>query len=184
MTRLALVTLLGLSLALPARSAAPQAGAASANPVVVLDTDKGRIEIELYAADAPKSVAHLVELFQKNFYRGLRFHRVTASIVQIGDPQTRSMALQNYWGQQSSGSPIGVVEIPKNRRHTRGAVGLAYSGGPQNADSQFYIMKTPSSSLDGKYAVVGHVLKGMDVVDRIEKADILKLATIKAAGSS
>jgi cyclophilin family peptidyl-prolyl cis-trans isomerase len=183
MTRLAIGTALGLCLALPGPWADGQRppAPATANPVVVLDTAKGVIEIELFRADAPKSVAHLVALIEKNFYRGFRFHRVTDSLVQIGDPQSRNMALEAYWGQQSSGSPIGVAEIPKTRKHVRGAVGLAYSGGPQYADSQFYIMKAASPSLDGKYAVVGQVLKGMEVVDKIQRADVLKLASLKGA---
>jgi cyclophilin family peptidyl-prolyl cis-trans isomerase len=182
--RLAIVTTLGLALAMPGMSAQRPAApaAAGANPVVVLETAKGTIEIELFRADAPKSIAHLVGLIQKGFYRGLRFHRVTDSLVQIGDPQTRNMSLEGMWGQQSSGSPIGVSEISKTRKHVRGSVGLAYSGAPENADSQFYIMKTASPSLDGKYAVVGQVLKGMDVVDKIQKADALGLVSLKAAG--
>jgi cyclophilin family peptidyl-prolyl cis-trans isomerase len=179
--QLAIVAAFGFGLAIPGMPAQRPAAPVSANPVVVLETAKGTIEIELFRADAPKSVAHLLALIQKDFYRGFRFHRVTESLVQIGDPQSRNVRLEANWGQQSSGSPIGVVEIPKTRRHVRGSVGLAYSGGPQNADSQFYIMKSASPSLDGKYAVVGQVLKGMDVVDKIQKADVLKFAGLKGA---
>jgi cyclophilin family peptidyl-prolyl cis-trans isomerase len=180
MVKLAIVTVLGLGLAMPRASADRQKPAppAAANPGVVLDTEKGVIEIEFFA-DAPKSVAHMVALFQKDFYRGFRFHRVTDSLVQIGDPQSRNVRLEAQWGTAGSGTPVGVTEISKTHWHTRGAVGLAYSGGPQNADSQFYIMKSPGSSLDGKYAVIGHVIKGMDVVDRLQKGDVLKTATLK-----
>lgn len=184
MIKLACVTALGLLLAIAGASAqrAPASAPASGNPIVVLTTARGAIEIEFFRADAPKSVAHLLGLIQANFYRGLRFHRVTDSLVQIGDPQTRNMRSEGTWGQQSSGSPIGAAEISKTRKHVRGSVGLAYSEAPQNADSQFYIMKAASPSLDGKYAVVGQVLKGMEVVDKIQKADVLTLATLKGAG--
>src|ERR1041385_3137928 len=60
--------------------------AAAANPVLVFDTVKGSFEMELFRADAPKSVAHILELMQKNFYRAQRIHRVTESLVQFGDP--------------------------------------------------------------------------------------------------
>jgi len=180
MIRLTPVVVLALAAALPARSPAPVPPAP--NPVVVLTTDRGTIEIELFQADAPKSVAHLVGLVQKNFYRGLRFHRVTDSLVQVGDPQTRNMMLENAWGTMNSGSPIGVAEISKTRKHVRGSVGLAYAGAPEYADSQFYIMKVASPSLDGKYAIVGQVVSGLSVVDALRKADVLKLATLKGAG--
>ena len=85
-------------------------------------------------------------------------------------------------GQQGSGQSIGVAEISKTRKHVRGTVGLAHAGNPLAADSQIYIMKSASSpSLDGKHAIVGQVIKGMDVVDRIQKADSFKAVTIKAA---
>src|ERR1051326_96382 len=183
MIRFTLVATLGLALALAGVAAQrPAPPPAAANPVVVLQTVKGNVEIELYRAEAPKSVEHLVGLIQKDFYRCLRFHRVTDSLVQIGDPQTRNVRTEAYWGTMSSGSRIGVAGIPKTRKHTRGAGGLAAAGGPQDADSQFYIMKVASPSLDGKYAVVGQVLKGMEVVDKLQKADVLVLATLKAAG--
>src|SRR5262245_31201286 len=128
--------------------------AAPADPVFVLETVKGTIEIRLFAKDAPKSVEHMVELIKRSFYRGQRFHRVTPVLVQSGDPQSRDMSKEGYWGNGNSGSPIGVFERAKNHLHVRGAVGLAHSGNPAGADSQFYIMKQPSPSLDGKHAVI------------------------------
>jgi cyclophilin family peptidyl-prolyl cis-trans isomerase len=160
---------------------APQSTPAAAKPVIVMQTDHGAFEMELYPADSPKSVQHLMDLFKRDFYRGFRFHRVTASLVQIGDPQSRNMRLENLWGTMSSGSPIGVAEISKTRKHVRGSVGLAHSGDPKFADSQIYVMKTASPSLDGKHAVIGQVVKGIEVVDKIQKGDVLKLATIKGA---
>src|SRR5439155_16271782 len=131
----------------------------------------------------PKSVAHLLDLVRHNFYRGLRFHRVEKTLVQVGDPQSKNVAMEAYWGTAGSGSPIGVAEISRAHLHTRGAVGLAYGGGdPKFADSQFYILKTASPSLDGKYAVVGRVVAGMEVVDKIEKRDTVKGAYVKGEG--
>ena len=148
-------------------------------PVLVLETAKGAIQIQLFRTEAPKSVEHMLALVKRSFYRGQRFHRVTGSLVQVGDPQSRDMSRRDYWGNGNSGNPIGVFELSKKRSHVRGAVGLAHSGNPLGADSQFYIMKSPSPSLDGKHAIVGLVTSGMAVVDKLEVADMIKNMTVK-----
>jgi len=149
------------------------------NPVLVFETAKGTIEIELYAAEAPKSVAHVLALMKRNFYRAQRFHRVTASLVQFGDPQSRDMTKRDYWGTMSSGSPIGVFELVKKYTHIRGTVGLAHSGNPLGADSQLYIMKAPSPALDGKHAIIGRVTTGRNVVAQVVVADVIRDARVK-----
>src|SRR5580765_2055611 len=175
MKALALVALLGVAFCasdlVAERQTAP--AAAGAKPVVVIETDKGSFEIEFFNTEAPKSVDHLLALFKRGFYRGLRFHRVEASLVQVGDPQTRNMTLQGAWGTGNSGEAIGVAEISKTRKHVRGTVALANPDDPKYADSQFYIMKVASPSLDGRYTIVGQVIKGMEVVDKIQKGDQL-----------
>ncbi|MCC7010850.1 MAG: peptidylprolyl isomerase [Acidobacteria bacterium] len=169
-------------LVLVATVAHAQAGrGAAAGPVLVLDTVKGPIEIQLFASDAPKSVEHIVGLVKRSFYRSQRFHRVEPTLVQFGDPQSRDMTKQGSWGTGSSYNPIGVAELSK-RTHVRGTVGLANSGNPKTADSQLYIMKAPSPSLNGKHVIVGQVIKGMDVVDKLQYADMIKLVAIKEAG--
>lgn len=149
------------------------------DPVLVLETAKGVIEIRLFRSEAPKSVDHILELVKRSFYRAQRFHRVTPSLVQVGDPQSRNMSRQDYWGSGNSGNPIGVFELSKKRSHVRGAVGLAHSGNPLGADSQFYIMKAPSPNLNGKHAIVGQVVAGMAVVDKIVVTDMIKNTAIK-----
>jgi cyclophilin family peptidyl-prolyl cis-trans isomerase len=184
MRRVLTAGLLGALALAGSAGVAAQRAAAPAGPVIVIDTPKGTIEIELAPSDAPKSVEHLTALVRRRFYLGLRFHRVTATLVQFGDPATRDMSRRLSWGSGNSGNPIGVAEISRQRRHVRGAVGLAHSGDPKFADSQFYIMKAASPSLDGKHAIVGRVIRGMEVVDRIEVADWTRSVTLKAAGPS
>lgn len=151
-----------------------------AGPIVVLETAKGAIEIETYPEEAPKTVARILELVKKNFYNGLRFHRAEPNfVVQVGDPVTRDMSRQAWWGRQGSGKPIGVAEITKKRRHGVGAVSLAHGGTPTAGDSQFFITRRAAPELDGKYTVFGKVLKGMDVVAKIQRGDILKRAYLK-----
>ena len=149
------------------------------DPILVVETVKGTIEIRLFKAEAPKSVEHLLALMKRSFYRGQRFHRVTGSLVQVGDPTSRDMSRKDYWGSTNSGSPIGVFEWSKKRTHVRGAVGLAHSGDARGADSQLYIMKTASPGLDGKHAIVGQVVAGMALVDKIAVTDMIKNATVK-----
>ncbi len=153
----------------------------TANPIIVIETDKGNIEIELQPKMAPKGVEKILGLVQSGFYRGLRVHRVTNSLVQMGDPQTRNMRSQNYWGTGGSGRPLGVTEINLMMKHVRGAVGLAYSanGGPKFADSQFYIMKSASQGLDGDYSIIGRVVNGITVADRLQVTDVIKNITVK-----
>ena len=168
--------------ALLVASATPAAQTKSpgSGPVIVLETVKGTIEFETYPEEAPKTVAQIVGLVKKGFYNGLRFHRVEPKfVVQIGDPQTRNMQLQEWWGRQSSGKPVGAAEITKKRRHLRGALGMGHSGDPKTADSQFYIVLTNRPDLDAKYTVFGRVIRGMEVVDRLQRADVLKKATVK-----
>ena len=157
-----------------------QAPAPGTGPVIVLETAKGVIEFETYPEEAPKTVARIVELVKRNFYNGQRFHRVVPNLlVQVGDPTSRDMSRREWWGRAGSGKPIGAAEITKKRRHLRGAVAMANVGDPKTADSQFYIVMRPAPEWDGKYTVFGRVTKGMDVVVRIQPADVLKKASVK-----
>ena len=158
---------------------AAQKPAAAAGPVIVLETVKGTIEIETFPEDAPKTVARILELVKKNYYNGLRFHRAEARLVQIGDPVSRDMSREGLWGRGGSGTSIGAAEISKRRKHGPGTVAMAHAGDPKFADSQFYITKAAAPEFDGKYTIFGRVVRGLDVVRKIEKADILKKASVK-----
>ena len=161
------------------RSASKSAPAPSA-PVIVLDTGKGTIEIETYPSEAPKSVEHILALAKNNFYRGLRFHWVQPGVIQVGDPNSRDMTKQDAWGKSGSGSPIGVAE-PSKRPFVRGSVGVAYRQDqrPIAADSQIFILRIPNPALNNKYAMIGHVIKGMEVADKIEMTDLIKSVSVK-----
>lgn len=179
-TRLLLVLLLTL-VATPAHeSAEPQAP-----PVVVIDTTRGQIAFETYPDDAPKTVAHIVALVKRGFYDGQRFHRaIPGFLIQLGDPQTRELQKRADWGRgdaASSGSPLGVVETTKRRRHTKGAVGIAHHGDPKLADSQIYVTLADRPDLDGKYAVFGHVISGIDVLQKLQVGDEITRMTVRNA---
>jgi cyclophilin family peptidyl-prolyl cis-trans isomerase len=157
----------------------------AAAPVLVLDTAKGVIEIEMHPADAPKSVARIVELATKGFYRGQRIHWVQPGVVQFGDPRSRDMTKEGTWGLGGSGPsggirPIGVAEISK-RPFVRGTVGLAYRANQkaEDGDSQMFILTGANPGLNGKYALIGHVTKGMAIAEKLEKSDAVKNVTVK-----
>ena len=80
----------------------------------------------------------------------------------------------------NSGEPVRVAEVTK-RIFVRGIVGLAYRAGfdVESSDSQFFVLRAANPALDGKYIAIGRVTKGMEVVDKIEKADMLNLVYVK-----
>jgi peptidyl-prolyl cis-trans isomerase B (cyclophilin B) len=157
--------------------------AQSAAPVIVVETSKGTFEIDTYPVEAPKTVAHVVELVTRGFYDGQRVHRVLPGIlVQWGDPRSRDASRDADWGrgdEASSGAPIGVAEINKKRIHTRGAVAMAHPGVPGQADSQMYVTLADRPDLNGKYAVFGHVTAGEDVPARLTRGDLITKVSLK-----
>ena len=164
--------------------AAAQDKSPGAGPIIVLETSRGTIEFETYPEEAPKTVARIIELVKNTFYDGLRFHRADPDfVIQVGDPVSRDMNRQEWWGRQGSGKPIGLAEITKKRKNGIGAVGMGHTGSPMNADSQFYITRRALPELDGKYTVFGKVLKGQDVVNKIQKGDVLTRAYLKDESS-
>ena len=168
--------MLVLGIATSAQTKSPGAGS-----IIVLETVKGTIELETYPEEAPKTVARILELVNKNFYNGLRFHRADPNfVIQVGDPVSRDMSREAWWGRQGSGKPIGVAEITKKRKNGVGAVGMGHTGTAKDADSQFYITRRVAPELDGKYTVFGKVLNGMETVQKIQKGDVLKRAYVKA----
>jgi len=169
----------------PAPGEAAPAGAPA--PVIVVETAKGAFEMQMFPDDAPKSVEHVLRLVNKRFYNGQRIHRVEpAFVVQWGDPKSRDVSKRALWGQTAgggSGTPVGVAEISKKHLHVKGAVGMAHAGDPAQADSQIYIVLSDKPQLNGKYAVVGQVVSGMDVVLKLQVEDVVKKMSVKGAAA-
>ena len=152
-----------------------------AGPIVVVETMKGTFQFETYPNEAPKSVEHILGLVKRNFYNGMRIHRqIPGFIAQFGDPLSRDLSKQESWGTGGSFNIVGVGEPNPKRTHVTGAVAMAYPGkDPRQADSQMYIMLAPRHSLDGDYTVIGQVIAGMDVVQKLVKGDIIRRVTVK-----
>jgi peptidyl-prolyl cis-trans isomerase B (cyclophilin B) len=151
--------------------------AQTAGPVIVVETTKGAFAFETYPTDAPKTVAHILQLVRKGFYDGQRFHRaIPGFVVQWGDPRSRDLDKQADWGRgdpASSGTPIGASEISAKHLQTRGAVAVAHYGDPSKADSQIYVTLADRPDLNGKYTVFGHVVAGTDVPERLQRGDLI-----------
>ncbi|MCU1386150.1 MAG: ppiB 1 [Acidobacteria bacterium] len=154
-----------------------------AGPVIVVETTKGTFEFETYPADAPKTVAHIVDLVTRRFYDGQRIHRALPGfLVQWGDPRSRELSREADWGRgpdASSGHPIGASELRRNRRHTRGAVAVAHQGVPALADSQIFVTLANRPDLNNRYTVFGHITAGDDVPPRLERGDSIRRMYVK-----
>jgi peptidylprolyl isomerase len=172
--------LVGTAVSAQQSKAAPKAPPAPAGPVIVLETVKGPFEIETFPTDAPKSVEHVLALVRKGFYRGLRVHWAPPGLIQFGDPLSRDMTRKEAWGAGNSGKAVGVAE-PSKRKFEKGIVGMAYTQDqkPTAADSQLFICRYPNPSADGKYTAIGKVITGMDVVDKLDVGDVIKVVYVK-----
>jgi peptidylprolyl isomerase len=128
---------------------------------VYLDTKDGRVTILLRPDLAPKHVAQIKTLTQRGFYDGIVFHRVIPGFMaQTGDPTGTGMGKSDL-----PNVPAEFTATP----FKRGTVGMARSADPNSANSQFFICFADASFLDGKYTVVGEVVSGMEIVDKIKK---------------
>lgn len=123
-----------------------------------LHTTQGAIELELFEADAPKTVQNFVGLARDGFYDGIAFHRVIPEfMIQGGCPQ----------GDGTGGPGYEFEDEPNEHRIVRGALAMA-NRGPDTNGSQFFIVSADACPwLDGKHTVFGRVSDGMEVVDRI-----------------
>lgn len=136
--------------------------AADAKNTLYLDTDHGRVVIEMRPDLAPKHVAQIKELVRAKFYDGIKFHRVIDGFMaQTGDPK----------GDGTGGSGKKLNAEFSKEKHVRGTLSMARTQDPNSADSQFFIMFAPAPDLDGQYTIWGQVASGMDIVDKIKKGD-------------
>jgi cyclophilin family peptidyl-prolyl cis-trans isomerase/HEAT repeat protein len=134
------------------------------SPHAFIETDKGSIEIELAIADAPVTVDNFMTLARKGFFDGTGIHRVVPDfVVQDGDPR----------GDGEGGPGYSIRDEINQRPYLRGTVGMALDW-EDTGGSQFFITHSPQPHLDGRYTVFGHVVTGMDVVDRLVAWDVIR----------
>ncbi|RDJ31950.1 MAG: peptidylprolyl isomerase [Crenarchaeota archaeon] len=132
---------------------------------VIIDTNFGTISFRLLPDIAPETVRNFQKLANSGFYNGTLFHRVIPGfMIQGGDPNTKKSD-KSQWGM---GGPGYTVKAEFNSRsHRRGIVSMARAMDPDSAGSQFFIVTTDSTFLDGQYTVFGEVTEGMEVADKI-----------------
>ena len=143
---------------------------AQTNQTVVLKTNFGDIVLELFTADAPKTVENFVKLSKSGFYNGTKFHRVIKGfMIQGGDPNSKD----DDWSDDGMGGPGYKFEDEINsNKLVRGTLAMANAGANTNG-SQFFIVTTEATPwLDGKHTAFGKVLNGMDIVDKIESVKV------------
>ena len=158
----ALAFIVALIFAVPA-IAQPLPAKLDKQNAVVIDTTKGRIVIKLRTDIAPKHAEQIKLLAREGFYNNVPFHRVMDGFMaQTGDGK-------NFNGTGGSDHPNPPDEF-SNVSFVRGIVGMASTGRPNSSNSQFFIVLGDASFLDGKYTVVGEVVSGMDVADKLKKA--------------
>ena len=167
--------------------------AAVEGPVAVLETTKGTVKIQLFPAQAPKTVENFVGLIEKGYYDGIIFHRVISDfMIQGGDPTGTGLGGESLWGDSFED------EFADEVFNLRGALSMA-NAGPNTNGSQFFIVqasRVPANMLrqlkglvpdevvsaygeqggtpwlDKRHTVFGHVIEGMDVVDDMAKVRV------------
>lgn len=141
---------------------------------VKLETEKGTMTIELFEADAPKTVANFVSLINDGFYDGLAFHRVIPNfVIQGGCPKGD--------GTGGPGYSIDCELDGENQFHDRGVLSMAHAG-RNTGGSQFFICHSRANTahLDRNHTVFGKVVENIDIVDKIQQGDkMIKLTVIE-----
>ncbi len=152
----------------------------SMNRIAVLKTTLGTIELELFEDQMPITTGNFIKLAEEKFYDNTKFHRVIEGfMIQAGDPNTKGDNVMSY-GQGGPGYTIQDEFIAGPLlTNTRGTIAMANTGQPNSGGSQFFINTVDNIALDfndtiapqSNHPVFGRVIKGMDVVDAIEKVE-------------
>ncbi|MFC2032166.1 peptidylprolyl isomerase [Chloroflexota bacterium] len=135
----------------------------------IIETKKGDLVLELFASDVPVTVNNFVFLAREGFYNGTTFHRVIDGFMtQGGDPT----------GTGKGGPGYKFADEFTKHTHVTGTLSMA-NAGPNTNGSQFFITYAPQHHLNGKHSVFGQLVKGMDVLEKIENGDVIIKVTVK-----
>lgn len=148
------------------------------NPVAEVTTNLGKFQLELFEDTMPITAGNFIKLAEEGFYNGIKFHRIIDGfMIQGGDPITKTAEVSRY-GTGGPGYSIPDEHIAgKYLTNIRGTISMANSG-PNSGGSQFFINVADNIGLDfdkeplsSKHPVFGHIISGMDVVDKISKVE-------------
>ncbi len=161
------------------------------NEVAVFNTSKGQIRVKLAGKDAPIHVANFVELADKGFYNGVKFHRyVPGFVIQGGDPQTVDATSEEVINSVQSGRSVFGTGGPgysikeefttnPHNEHNDGTLAMARSSNPDSAGSQFYFCLGAQPMLDSGYTVFGDTIEGLDVIGQLRVGDVIESIEIE-----
>ena len=136
-------------------------------PVVVLETTVGKIELKLYPKVAPLAVKNFTTHVKNGYYNGLKFHRIIKGfMIQGGDPKGNGTGGKSIWGKSFKDEYASNVVFDKPY-----LLAMANSG-PSTNGSQFFITLAPTPHLNGKHTIFGEVIKGQNVVRKMEKVSV------------
>ncbi len=136
-------------------------------PVVVLETNVGKIELKLYPKVAPLAVENFTTHVKNGYYNGLIFHRIIKDfMIQGGDPSGNGTGGQSIWKRDFKD------EFASNVVFDKPFLLAMANRGPTTNGSQFFITLAPTPWLNGKHTIFGEVIKGQDVVRKMEKVSV------------
>ena len=163
--------------AIEPKSAAGKKGKMT-EPVVVMETSKGTIKIQLFTNEVPTTANNFQNLVSKGFYNGLTFHRYEPGfVIQGGDPKGDGTG--GYIDPATKQEHRIPLEVKPSLKHDQaGVVAMARANDPNSASCQFYITLAPASFLDMNYAVFGKVIDGLQVVSQLRKGDKMTKVTL------
>ena len=150
---------------------APDAPAEITDVNIVMKTSKGDIEAVIYATKTPMTAANFLNLAEKDYYDGITFHRVIPNfMIQGGDPEGSGRGGPGY---------RFADEFDPSLKHTGPGIFSMANAGPGTNGSQFFITHVATPHLDGKHSVFGKVTKGQDIVNAIERGDVITDIEVK-----
>ena len=139
------------------------------NKTATFETSLGTFTLELFEDKVPTTTKNFIDLAQKGFYDGTRFHRVISEfMIQGGDPLTKDTSKSRMWG--TGGPGYEIKDEFARLSNVKYTIAMA-NHGPNTGGSQFFINTVDNTFLDSKHPVFGRVISGMDVVDKIEATE-------------
>lgn len=158
-----LLALAFFGLTVNAQAADDSAVTGKESPVVIFETNQGNIELKLFPDVAPKTCENFLGLVEKKYYDGIVFHRVIKDfMIQGGDPTGTGRGGQSLWGKPFEDEVKAEVKFDR-----KGLLAMA-NAGPGTNGSQFFITTIPTPWLSMKHTIFGEVVKGYDVVQKLE----------------
>ena len=149
------------------------------NRKAVFETNKGSITAELFEDKAPRTTANFIDLIERGFYDGLKFHRYEPNfVIQGGDPKGNGTG--GFLDPGTGKERRIQLEVSAELKHGEaGALAMARSSDPNSASCQFYITLGPAAFLDMNYAVFGRVTVGINVAKQLRAGDSMTKVTIE-----